>query len=91
MTECLLKSLQWIEKNLKSISPTIHFFLDSQLVAFQLSGKYKVKNKVLKNLFREVQNLIAKLDANISFKAIGRDNNREADKLVNMALDGKIS
>lgn len=61
-------------------------FLDSELVVRQLIGKYKVKEPELKNLIAEVLRLSNKF-LSIEFKHIPREKNKQADKLVNEALD----
>ena len=61
---------------------------DSELLAKQLGGKYKIKDADLQPLFIEIWNL--KQDfKNVAFTQIPREQNREADKLVNEALDKK--
>lgn len=66
----------------------LDFFLDSQLVVEQLNGNYKVKNKDLAPLFVQIYN------AGLGFRKvrythIPREQNKEADKLVNLALDSR--
>ena len=61
-------------------------YLDSELVVNQLNGKYKILEEGLQPLFLEVWNL--KIDfKNVSFNYIPREENKEADKLVNQALN----
>ncbi len=69
---------------------TIHFFLDSLLVASQLAGIYKIKEPKLKELFGGIQLLIARLNINVSFSHIPREKNYLADLEVNKALDKEI-
>jgi len=58
---------------------------DSELLAKQLRGLYKILNPQIGNLFLKVWNL--KFDfKKIKFKFISREKNKEADKLVNEAL-----
>lgn len=65
----------------------IAFFMDSELAARQLAGRYKVKNEKLRNLFFTVKKYIADLNATVSFSSVPRSQNTEADSLVNQALD----
>jgi len=59
---------------------------DSELVVKQLGGEYKVLEPKIQQLFLEVWNL--KFDfKNVKFKLIPREKNKEADRLVNEALD----
>ena len=63
---------------------------DSELLVNQMNGKYKLENEKIQKFFIEIWNL--KIDfKNVKFKAIPRGKNREADKLVNEALDGESS
>lgn len=59
---------------------------DSELLVNQMQGKYKIENEKIQKFFIEIWNL--KIDfENIKFKAIPREKNKEADRLVNEALD----
>jgi len=78
-----IKQLLGKEK-LKKTEVIVH--LDSELVYSQLCGKYKILEPELQPLFIAVWNL--KLDfAKLSFKKISRQDNKAADRLVNLALD----
>jgi ribonuclease HI len=61
---------------------------DSELLARQLQGSYRVKNANLKTLHQQAQHLIAEFDS-FSIKAVPRKLTRTADKLANAALDGR--
>ena len=61
---------------------------DSELLIKQLNGQYKILEPKIQHLFITVWNL--KLDfKKLKFRLISRENNKEADKLVNEALDGQ--
>lgn len=64
----------------------VHLKLDSQLVERQLTGAYKVKDQGMKKFFDLSLNLFRWFD-NISIEHIPRQQNKDADKLVNRALD----
>ncbi|MEK7166962.1 MAG: ribonuclease HI family protein [Patescibacteria group bacterium] len=64
----------------------IDFYSDSELIVNQLNRKYKIKNKDLSFLFIQVWNLSLNFKK-ITFTHIPREQNKEADKLVNQALD----
>jgi len=64
----------------------LEFNLDSELVASQLCGDFKIKNKELAPLFVKIYNATLSFKR-VIFKYIPREKNREADKLVNQALD----
>lgn len=61
---------------------------DSEFLVNQLQGLYKILDSKIGVLFLEVWNL--KMDfKKIKFKHIDRDKNKEADRLVNEALDNR--
>ena len=64
----------------------INFYLDSQLVVEQLNGNYKVKNKDLQPLFVSIYNDSLNFKK-VAYIHIPREQNKEADKLANMAMD----
>lgn len=61
-------------------------YLDSELVVKQLKGQYRVKNEGLKPLYEKVVALASRF-AEISFTHVRREKNKDADKLVNQAID----
>ena len=61
---------------------------DSELLVRQLNGKYKIIEPKIQSLFIQVWNL--KFDfKKVKFSRIPRNKNKEADFLVNEALDNK--
>lgn len=59
---------------------------DSELLVKQIEGKYKILEQRIQKLFIEIWNL--KIDfKSVKFVLIPRSENKEADKLVNEALD----
>ena len=63
--------------------------MDSELAVRQLSGAYKIENEKLQPLFMEIWNLRVELGGNISFVHVPREQNKEADRMVNEALDAE--
>ena len=59
---------------------------DSELVARQIGGEYKVKHAGLKPLFLEAMRSLREFDA-WAVRAVRREHNERADELVNAALD----
>jgi len=59
---------------------------DSELVAKQLGGEYKVKNAVLKDLYNKAVQLLDGFEQ-VKVNSIPREDNRAADKLANKAID----
>ena len=62
--------------------------VDSELIGYQLLGKYKIKDPDLQPLFLKVWNLRLDYDK-VDIKIIPREQNKKADKLVNIELDSK--
>ena len=61
---------------------------DSELLVKQLKGEYKILDSKIQALFLTTWNL--KLDfKKVKFKAISREKNKQADRLVNEALDAE--
>ena len=67
-------------------SENVVFYLDSQLVVRQLTGKYKVKDKNIKK-FNSIAKHALKAFNTCQFTEIPRKENSLADALVNRALD----
>ncbi len=63
--------------------------LDSELVKKQLSGEYQIREPGLVPLFMDIHNHRVASFPNITFIHVPRAQNKEADRLVNEALDGK--
>lgn len=61
-------------------------YMDSELLAKQLNGEYKVKDANMKALFGESLELLKNFDS-FEVKHIERAKNKEADKLVNKAIN----
>jgi ribonuclease HI len=59
---------------------------DSELVARQIGGQYKVKHAGLKPLFLETMRELREFD-DWSVRNVRRESNERADELVNEALD----
>lgn len=68
----------------------IEFRLDSQLIARQLNGRYKIEEEKLFPLFIKIWNLKINFGP-VSFMEIPREKNKEADRLANEAMDGSKS
>ena len=64
----------------------VHLRSDSELIVRQLKGRYKVKHPDLKPLFAEAKQLIAGF-ALFEIRHVRREDNGDADALVNEALD----
>lgn len=63
-------------------------FMDSELIVKQVNGEYRVKNAELRPWFEQVEE-VKKEFSSVSFGHVKREKNKEADKLVNKALDSE--
>ena len=81
-------AVNWLKENYaKHNCDKVAFYLDSELVVKQLNGTYKIKNKELIKLSTEVKSLINDLPIAVSFNFVYREENKEADGLVNKEID----
>lgn len=95
--QAVIEALEWLRQNQKKIFNSflektkkpliINFYLDSLLVVSQLNGKFKIKNLTLKKLAILVKQMERKIKTPIFYFHIFREKNKEADSLVNKALD----
>jgi ribonuclease HI len=72
----------------KAKTMEIEIRTDSEFLAKQMNGKYKILDRRIEQLFLKVWNL--KIDFNkVTFIYIPRHENADTDRLVNKALDSK--
>lgn len=83
----LVKALLYLQSAAKG--EEIRVFLDSQLVVSQLSGLYRVKSPKIRELVAKVRELESAFKV-VKYQHILRDRNKEADRLVNIALDRQL-
>jgi len=62
---------------------------DSELLIKQMNGKFKVLEPKIQELFLKLWNLKIDFDK-IKFTSVEREKNKEADRLVNQALDSQV-
>jgi ribonuclease HI len=85
--QALLHALRWA---LGQGARRVRVFSDSQLVVRQLSGEYRVKHPDMVPLHREAAALRRRFEQ-AEVLHVPREQNREADRLANRALDEKAS
>lgn len=64
----------------------VEVFTDSELMARQINGQYKVKNAGLIPLYQKAKELLSRFQST-KVSHIRREFNKEADKLANLAID----
>lgn len=66
---------------------TIEFYLDSQLVVNQMKGVYKIRNKDLWPIHESIKRTLKSVHT--EYIHVPRDQNTEADAMVNQVLDSR--
>jgi ribonuclease HI len=64
----------------------LQVYADSELVVKQIKGEYQVKNEGIRLLYDNALRWIAHIP-HFSIEHVRRENNKEADKLANLAMD----
>ncbi len=85
----LKKAKQLLGKT-KAKATEVELRLDSELIYKQIGGKYKILEPDLQTFFIELWNLKQDFKS-VEFIKIPREENKEADKMVNQALDGNTA
>lgn len=83
----LLAALDWCAEHGATI---VHVKSDSLLLVQQMRGVYKVKNAGLKPLHARAQ-LTAHRIGRVTYQHVPREQNKEADRLANLAMDEAAS
>jgi probable phosphoglycerate mutase len=78
--------LAGLEKALELQVPEVEVVSDSELLVKQMRGEYRVKNEALRALSLDAARLAREL-GKVSYRAVRREHNELADRLVNEALD----
>lgn len=68
----------------------VRVYSDSELVVRQMDGTYRVKHKDMVPLHREARALLGRFEE-AQLAHVPREQNREADRLANRALDERAS
>jgi ribonuclease HI len=64
----------------------LQIYADSELVVKQIKGEYQVKNEGIRLLYDNAIRWIARIP-HFSIAHVRRENNKEADRLANLAMD----
>lgn len=79
----------WIKRAIEIWASEIYLYMDSNLVIKQLSWEWKIKKEELKNIYKDIYYLIDNSKIKIFYNWIRREDNKEADRLSNVAMDEK--
>lgn len=82
-----LKKIKALLGKVKAKKAVIECRMDSELAVRQLNHIYKIENPNIQKTFLEIWNLSLDFGA-VSFVHVRREQNAEADREVNRALDG---
>ena len=87
----VILALQTVKKHFGAKTKSLHveIRMDSELIQRQLSYKYQIKEPSLVPQFLEIHNMRVKDFPHISFVHVRREQNKEADRLANEAMDRK--
>lgn len=66
-------------------------FSDSELLVRQMKGQYRINNEGLRPLFEQATELARSRFCKFSITHVPREQNRRADRLANLAIDGAAS
>jgi ribonuclease HI len=77
-----------LEKALELAVPEVEVISDSELLVKQMNGEYRVKNEALRELSSRASQLARQI-GDVSYRAVRREHNELADRLVNEALDAE--
>ncbi len=64
----------------------VEILADSELIVRQIQGRYRVRHPDLKRLFDDAMRLIGRFKS-FRIRHVRREQNKNADRLVNIALD----
>ena len=68
----------------------LRVFSDSELVVRQMAGQYRVKHPDMLSLHRQARELLGRFER-VDIAHVRREQNKDADRLANQALDEKAS
>ena len=75
-----------LEKAVELALPEVEVVSDSELLVKQMTGEYRVKNEALRELSLQASRLARQIGT-VTYRAVRREHNELADRLVNEALD----
>lgn len=67
---------------------TVRVYSDSELLVRQMNGEYRVRNAGLKPLFAQARQLCGRF-RQVRFTHVRREQNTDADRLANQAMDAR--
>lgn len=87
----IVAGLNWLLENKQRLNiESVNFYMDSQLACSQLNGLYKVKNPKIRELVFQIRQKEAALKVPLTYAHVRREQNTQADFMVNQALDNQL-
>ena len=85
-----LKKLKQLAGKEEARKAVVEVHTDSELLTRQLNGQYKIMDEKMQKFFLQIWNL--KLDfKEVIFKHVPREENKGADRMVNVVLDKELN
>lgn len=78
--------IEALNEALRRGAEKVYLSTDSELMYFQLTGRYKVKNEILLSLVQQVRELSRQFQT-VEIKCVPREENKDADRLAKQAID----
>lgn len=78
-----------IKRAIELWASEINLYMDSKLVISQLSWEWKIKKEELKSINDDIQKQIKNSWIKLTCNWVRREDNKEADRLSNVAMDEK--
>jgi len=79
----------WIKRAIELWAKEIELYMDSKLVISQLNWEWKIKKNELRLINEDIKKIIKENNIEVIYNWIRREENKEADRLSNVAMDEK--
>lgn len=77
----------WIKRAIELWATHVELHMDSKLVISQLNWDWKIKKDELKVINNDIKQIITESKIKVVYNWIRREDNKEADRLSNVAMD----
>jgi ribonuclease HI len=88
----VIEGLAWMVEHSREVGEyvAINFYMDSLLLCQQIKGIYRIKQPHLASLMYKIRQLESKIHVPITYTHVPREKNKDADRMVNLALDNLL-
>jgi ribonuclease HI len=80
----------WLKRAVELGAEQIDLYMDSQLVIRQLNWEWKIKKDELREIQENILEIIWRAKVDVTYNWVRREQNKEADRLSNIAMDEHI-